>query len=849
MAAKKKGKSKKTRTWIVGMLAVMTLGLLIFVAGYIVIYMNGYTLLQQGQEKLEMAEATAVYDRNGEEIGRLYIQNRKLVKLDEVPDKLEQAIIATEDQRFEKHAGVDLWSIGRAIVKDIVARDLVEGGSTITQQLAKNMFLTADKTFFRKATEVSIALALENNFDKDEILAMYLNRIYYGNGAYGVKSAAELHFGVDDLNDLSLLEIAVLAGMPKAPETYSPSNNEKRALERAAVVLALMEDQGYITKEERRAALNDKLRKPPARESRKASAVRDYILAEAARVTGLSEQELRIGGYEIHTTVDATAQRAVDEGFANPELFPEDGESREAQGAIVIIDPKSGGIAAMHGGRNYVEKGLNRALAKRQPGSAFKPVSVYAPALQTGNWHPYSMLKDEKLSFGDYRPSNLSGKYSGEMTMLEAVKRSINLPAVWLLNEIGVAKGLEFSKKLGVDMDAGDRNLAIALGGLTRGASPLEMARAYGVFASGGMLAQTHIVKEVRDSDGYKMFTYEGKSERVMSEQAAYYMTTLLEEVVKKGGTGTRAAIGRPVAGKTGTTQLGLKGVKDSAGNRDIWFAGYTPDYAAAVWMGFDETDAKHFVKSGSGTAAAMFAVVMKKALDGKPARDFERPQEVPEPQPVQPPQPITDLSAFYDTERREAVLSWSAQDEGALYRLYRKEASEDAALLLLETEGTTVLDISSLPEREYTYYVTVVSKEEALESEPSNRVVLVVPAEDEGAGIGDDLDVLPDVLPTEPEGEDGEGGEGGRGEGEGGEPNGNGGGAEPEPEPQPEPSPDVEAGEGVSGGENRNKGESGGEGRGRGGSGGAAETPLPQERTTGDPSKLRSNGKTSYNT
>jgi len=755
------------RRWVIGIFGVLTLGLLIFIAGYFVIYMNGHTLLQKNIEKLDMAEATVVYDRNGDEFARLFMQNRELVTLDEVPDKLEQAVIATEDQRFESHAGVDFWSIGRAIVKDIVARDLVEGGSTITQQVAKNMFLTADKTFFRKATEVSIALALENNFEKDQILEMYLNRIYFGNGAYGVKAAAERHFGKDDLNKLSLLEIAVLAGMPKAPNTYSPTNNPDKAVERAAVVLSLMKDQGYITEEERREALNDKLSKPGAAQADKtASAMKDYVLEQAAKLTGKSEEELRIGGYQIHTTVDSAAQRAMDEAFANPELFPEDGPEQIAQGAMVIVDPKTGGIVAMNGGREYVEKGFNRATSKRQPGSSFKPIATYGPALETGDWEPYSMLKDEKMSFGKYSPSNLSGKYAGEVTMMEAVQRSINLPAVWLLNEIGIDRGLRFAKDLGIEMDAQDRNLAIALGGLTHGASPLEMARAYGAFANNGVLAETHVITEVLDTDGHKVYTHRAAEEEVMSERTAYYMTVLLEAVTKKPGTGTKAYFGRPVAGKTGTTQLGLKGVKDSAGNRDIWFVGYTPEYAAAVWMGFDDTNAEHYVKSGSGTAAAMFAHVMKQALEGKDVQDFKRPAGVEEPQKAKAPEPIADLTALYDTEKREAVLSWSAAPEadGVVYRLYRKVSPFDQpAEMLIETDSTTVIDITGEAGQTYMYYVTVYAADDQLESQPSNIVEVVVPGEGEGAGIGDDLEVLPDVLPGEGEGDgEGEGQDGG---------------------------------------------------------------------------------------
>lgn len=745
------------RKWIIGVMSVVTLGLFLFIGGYLVIYLNGQKLLMENLEKLDMAQTSIVYDKNGNEYMKLFTENRKLVTLDQVPALLEEAVIATEDQRFGEHAGIDLWAIGRAIFRDIVARDLVEGGSTITQQVAKNMFLSAEKTFFRKATEMSIALALENNFSKEEILEMYLNEIYFGNGAYGVKSAAEVHFGVSDLNDLTLTEMAVLAALPKAPESYSPSNNPEKARERMEVVLMLMADQGYITETERREALNTEWRTPSGSSENKTNAMRYYILEQASAVTGLSEQELRIGGFHIYTTVDPAAQGAVDRAFDNPELFPKDGPEQIAQGAMVIVDTETGGIAAMSGGRDYVAKGLNRALAKRQPGSAFKPIAVYAPALEEG-YTPYSMLKDEQMKFGNYEPRNLSGRYAGEVTMFEAVQRSINVPAVWLLNEIGVETGMEFAEKLGIELSGDDRNLAIALGGLTNGATPLEMARAYSAFANGGRLAESYVIERVEDAGGHSLYTHEPSSEQVMSDQTAYYTTLLLQSVTQEGGTGTRANFGRPVAGKTGTTQLGIKGVSDSSGNRDIWFAGYTPEYAAAVWMGFDATNKEHYLTTGSGAAAALFAKVMSETLKGREVQSFPRPEGV-EP-PKKPLDGIADLAAAYEPERHEAVLSWSAVESASEveYRLYRKSSAQEQFELIANTPATQVYDISLERGETYQYYVTIFNLQNETESEASNTVDVIVPLEGEGSGDGFDLPILDGVVPGEQNPEEGSG-------------------------------------------------------------------------------------------
>ncbi|WP_233531157.1 transglycosylase domain-containing protein [Paenibacillus alkalitolerans] len=807
------------RKWLFGFMTIVTLGLFLFIAGYAIIYINGQNLLMENLEKLDMAEATIVYDKNEKEMSKLFMENRELATLDEIPKKLQEAVIATEDQRFDEHAGVDLWAIGRAIYKDILHRDLVEGGSTITQQVAKNMFLTADKTFFRKATEVSIALALDNNFSKEEILEMYLNRIYFGRGTYGVKAAAKYYFGKSDLSKLSLLEMAVLAGMPKAPETYSPSKNPEKALERAAIVLQLMKDQGYISEEERRAAINDTLSKPSGKTDSSESAILDYILAQAKAVSGLSEDELRIGGFHIYTTVDSQAQRAVDKAFANAELFPEDGPEQKVQGAMVIVDPKTGGIAAMNGGRDYVAKGTNRALSDRQPGSSFKPIVAYAPAIETGKYHPYSMLKDEPMQFGNYKPRNLSGKYAGQVTMMEAARRSINVPTVWLLNEIGVKTGINFAKKLEIDFAPEDRNLAIALGGMTRGVSPLEMARAYGAFANDGKLAETHVITKITDSEGAPIYTYKTSSKEVMNKRTAYYTTLLLQSVVQKGGTGVKANIGRPLAGKTGTTQLGIPGLSDSKGNRDIWFVGYTPDYAAAVWMGFDDTNKSHYLKTGSGKAAEMFAAVMREALNGRKETSFKRPEGVSE--PVRAPSAVTDLQAFHDAERRETILSWPASKTANVeYRLYRKETSQQAFELVLSTPATEVVDITLEAGKTYQYYVTVYSPESDAESDRSNIVEVVVPAEDEGTDEGFDLPIVDDLLPGEEPPAD-EGGGTGDGDGPDGESGGGGTGGDDGTGDGEQP-PDAGGGTDGSGGNNGNGNGNGGDGdnEGNGGNG-----------------------------
>lgn len=751
---RKKGRKKAARVrrmlWLMFFTAAFGAFCAMLIYGFVIISGNRY--LTENIDKLELPEASIVYDRNGNEAMKLfYLENREIVKLEEMPERLKMAFIATEDQRFEQHEGIDLWAIGRALVKDIIHRKAVEGGSTITQQLAKNLFLSNEKTLFRKATEASIALALEDRLTKDEILELYLNRIYFGNAAYGVKAAAKTYFGKSDLNDLTLAEMATLAAIPKAPNSYNPLDHPERARERRNTVLMLMAQQGIISEEEKRAAQSEEVKVVSGTGNRRFPSYLDYVIREAMEVTGLTEEQLHLGGYGIYTALDVKAQAAMEEAYRDDKRFPKDGPEQQVQSAMVMLDNKDGGIVAMIGGRDYVRKGLNRALIKRQPGSAFKPIAVFAPAIETGKWNPHSLLSNEKQSFGNYSPRNLDGKYGGRMTMLEAARRSVNMPAVWLLNEIGAGEGLQFAKKLGIEMSAEDRNLSIALGGLTHGASPLEMARAYSAFANQGILRGVHAITEIKDKNGKTVYAYKGEEEHVMKKETAWYTTLLLKEVVERGTGGKARIANHEVAGKTGTTQSGIEGIK---GNRDVWFVGYTRDYTAAVWMGFDKTDEKHVLSDSSGTAAALFSHVVGKALEGRKPTRLEKPEGVKEPKnsEIEPP---AGLTAEYAEEQGGVQLSWMPGADGLEYRLYRKSSEEDEFVPVLQTAKTSVLDIAVWPGLTYEYYVTAYHPEQQKESAPSERVNVAVPGEADGLMPGEGFfdgelsgEDLPDGFP-----------------------------------------------------------------------------------------------------
>ncbi|MDF2923358.1 MAG: penicillin-binding protein [Paenibacillaceae bacterium] len=702
--------------------------------GYMVIIYNGQNIFDSNKDKLDMMEASIIYDGSDQEVAVLARQNREMVDKDEIPRKVANAFIATEDRRFNEHAGVDLWAIGRALVKDVVARSVVEGGSTITQQLAKNLFLDSEKTFFRKGTEMSIALALEENLDKDEILQLYLNRIYFGKGAYGIKAASKLYFGKADLNTLDTWEIATLAAIPKAPSVYSPLADAEKSKERRNVVLKLMYDQGYITEEEKNKSQAMEFVPQPGKGGEFPAFI-DYMITEAAEKFKLEEEVLRRGGYKIYTTMNVEAQRILEQSFNNPKLFQKDGPEQKMQGSMVIVDNKDGGLLAMSGGRDYENKGLNRALAQRQPGSAFKPLIVYAPALELAGdrFNPYTLLNDEQKSYNNYSPRNYDGVYKGQVTMFEAVRKSINAPAVWLLNEIGVAKGMDFVGKMGIKLDSPDRNLAIALGGLTKGVSPLQMAQAYSAFPNNGTMNAAHSIRKIVDSEGGETVAKVEKT-KVMSPKTAYYMTELLKGVVD-GGTGTAAKLNRPAAGKTGTTQLDLKGLEKN--NRDVWFTGFTVDWTAAVWMGFDKTDTKHYVLPASGSLpAAMFKEVMNKAMTAAklPVKQFAKPADVPDLK--EPPKVVTNLTGEYVKEGLPKVrLAWSGEENNDIgaYQVFRKEAKEGEYKQIAEmVKGTFEFnDISVKPGDSYEYYVVPFNTQSSQAGANSNVVAVEIPADE----------------------------------------------------------------------------------------------------------------------
>ncbi|MRX71450.1 PBP1A family penicillin-binding protein [Bacillus lacus] len=648
------------------LVTLMLVTFVIALAGYLMILLMGNYVIDE--KKLVFESASVLADSNGEELTKLFTKNRKLIGIEEIPQHVQEAFVAVEDKRFYEHHGIDFRAIGRALYKDILAGSKVEGGSTITQQLAKNIFLSHEKSMLRKTKEAVIAINLEREYSKQKLLEMYLNQVYFGHGAYGIEAAAKFYFN-KQASQLTLEEGALLAGLPKAPNSYSPVNHLEKSKGRRDLVLSLMQQEGYITSEEAvrtqgktvQLSLSEKTEKPWL------DSYIDLVMDEAERKYGISNEELLRGGYKIYVPMNQDIQQQAFEKFADASYFP--GTDNGAQGSFVLLDNKTGGVLSAIGGRNYTPKGFNRVKSKRQPGSAFKPLAVYGPAIDSGEFHPYSLLDDNEQTFGDYAPKNHTGEYGGEVTMYDALIASKNIPAVWTLNEIGVKEGKTYLAQMGMPIK--DNGLAIALGGLNEGVSPLQLAGAYRTFPRNGVYSEPFFIEKLEDQHGKEIEAPEEEEKRIFSQQTAWYMTKMLEKVVDEGTARTGSYQGT-LAGKTGTTSYpGKKGAV-----MDAWFAGYTPEVTGVIWMGYDQTDEQHYLTQGSAAPTKLFKEIaaqspIKKDLafikPGK-ANELEDPIRLAE---------LEDIEIGYTFKTFGLVtvrINWTPQnDERVEYRVYEK--------------------------------------------------------------------------------------------------------------------------------------------------------------------------------
>ena len=576
-----------------------------------------------------LAQTGAIYDSDGAFVTTLVgKENRTVIPLETLPDHVVDAFLAAEDLRFYKHPGFDVTRIVGALVSNLRTGGFGQGASTITQQLAKLSHLSSQKTIARKLEEIWLAVQIEHDYTKDEILEMYLNFIYFGQGAYGIQAAAEVTFGVDAA-DLTPAQAACLAAAIKAPSAYSIQSRPDANRERRHYILTTMLENGMLTRAEYDAALAEELTPLAGQAVQTAYGwFVDAVLEEAELQLDVSAETLLAGGYRIDTTLDSAMQAILDEQYTR-DVFPRDhADGTQVESAAACVDTLTGAVRAIVGGRSYTtRRGLNRATQlRRQPGSALKPLVVYAPAMEYAGWTCASVILDEPTSFGSYRPRNAGNAYYGYVTVRTALKNSLNIPAVKALQSIGLSNSRKYLSAVGIPLDERDSNLSLALGSMTYGASPVQMAAAYAPFANGGTFHAPYFIERITDRDGMIVYQHQDSGNRVLSPQSAYLMTSLLKTVTASG-TGSRlSGAGTPVAGKTGTVN------ETGGGNRDVWMAAYTPALSVAVWMGYDNPDSTHRLPnsvSGGTNPATLARNFLKAWYTGRDKPDFTRPKGI----------------------------------------------------------------------------------------------------------------------------------------------------------------------------------------------------------------------------
>ena len=567
---------------------------------------------------------TLVYDRTGQLIGTLSPQSRMPVSYRQLPTSLQDAIVATEDKTFWTNIGVNPTSILRAALVDITHGTIVEGGSTLTQELAKNLFLTEEQTFSRKFAEVFLALRLTATFPKRDILTMYFNTVYFGEGAWGIGEASRTYFGIAP-QQLSLAQSALLAGLVAAPSAYDPYHYPSLARSRRAWVLHRMESMGYITKAEEQAAASAPLNLAGSANSAPVAPYAfEATLQELQAKDPSLAQDLPLGGYKIYTTLDLHDQLSADQAVANamPPVSSTWQGAPEPEGALVSLDPRSGGVRALVGGRDAQTAPFDRAVdAYRQVGSTFKPF-LYTTLLETKHYTAASIMSDSPVSFVGvdgqrYYPRNAGGEVAGPIPVRRALAISDNVIAIKWADMLGPQAIMNTAKAFGIPGPL-PNNLTITLGSAS--ISPIELAQAYQAFANGGVWHDAHIVNRVVGPSGRVVYRAKVTSHRATSPQVAYVMTKLLEAVFNPGGTGYGLSqnLNFPVAGKTGTTNNLVDG----------WFAGYSSRLVTVVWVGNDEPNRSN-PGQGAATAGPVWSDYMALAENGNPPPDFRRPPGV----------------------------------------------------------------------------------------------------------------------------------------------------------------------------------------------------------------------------
>ncbi len=570
------------------------------------------------------SETSYIYDVKGRILTNLHGEaNREIVTLEQISPELKRAVLAVEDSNFYKHQGINFYSIGRAVWANYKKGGVSEGASTITMQLVKNLFLTKDRTLTRKLAEAILAIRVEQVFSKDEILEMYLNTIYWGHNNYGAQTAAETYFN-KDASELSTAEAAMMAGLIQAPEQYSPFINYKATKARQTAVINRMGTVGWITQDEVKSAKKAPLlvAKPTAWQKSKAPFITEAVIAELEERFG--RDLVKKGGLRVQTTIDMNFQKMAENSVKESYKRLKRQGVRADQIALAAVDPRTHFIKALVGGIDHDDSQFNRAVqSRRQPGSSFKPFAYYA-AFASGKFTPFTTIEDAPVRYrvpsGWYRPQNYGGKkdFKGTMSVRDSLIQSRNIPAVKIGKAVGLEKIVEICRALGIKSPL-QPVISLPLGSI--GVTPLEMAGAYATLASNGWHSEPTMILQVTDSRGNILLENKPKPQKLLDPWATANVTSVLKGVISEG-TGKGANIGRPAAGKTGTT----------SSERDVWFVGYVPQLATAVWIGNDDYKTLGRGVTGGSHAAPVWRSFMLEALKNEPVQYFPAASKFPRP-------------------------------------------------------------------------------------------------------------------------------------------------------------------------------------------------------------------------
>lgn len=760
--ANKKGKPKRN-VWKKIMMSILLVGVVMIVAGIVTFFAMIKDAPELDDKMLKDPLSSTIITSDNEEITLQGAERRTAVDIQEVPEHVQSAFIAIEDVRFREHHGIDPKRIFGAVIANVKEGYGSEGASTITQQVIKLSFLTPEKTIKRKVQEQYLAVQLEQNYSKDQILEMYMNKIYFSQGAYGVETAAKTYFN-KSAKELTIDEAALLAGIPQRPSYYDPVQNPDAAKERRDIVISQMEKYGFITSNEAHEATAKPIQvEQPKEQALKYDAFISQVIQELEETKEIDKNDIYNGGLKIYTTLNTKAQDTLEQILNTEEYvnYPDE----QLQAGVTLLDTKTGAVLALGGGRHQekISRGLNHATQiKRQPGSTAKPVLAYGPAIEYLKWPTAKIVKDEPYQYSSGKKlNNWNNSYAGDITIRESLRKSLNIPAVKTFEKVGVANVRTFAEGLGVPLDDG-LSERYAIGGFDTGIAPIHLAGAYAAFGNNGVYNKPHTVSKIVYPDGQEL-NLTPESEQAMHDYTAYMITDMLKDVVRSG-TGTRANIsGLPMAGKTGTTNFEDRFGFPKDAVRDAWFAGYTTNYTIAVWTGYDKaTKTKYLTdKTGSRISQQIFKSLMTEISKGEKTPDFTQPKSVvrvtvnkstglragegtPEdlltselfirgtvPKEITPA-PNKELTApavkaEYDATTKQVNVSWAYEGEIKGFKVKQSVNGQETETVTTDVSFTIP---NAIPDATYTFTVIAIDKETEKDS-PAGTASIKIPNEE----------------------------------------------------------------------------------------------------------------------